>query len=549
MSSIPTELDREFDYIVVGAGTAGCLIASRLSENAANRVCLIEAGAAQQHHPFIRIPAAVGCAIMSKKFGWGLSTVPQPHLNGRRVPLPRGRVIGGTGSINGMSYFRGPAKDFDDWAAMGNPGWSYADLLPYFLRSENNPEYAGSPYHAIGGPMGVSFPTSRNPLCNAFNASMASLGFKEIDDFNVPDPNGYGYRQGTIWKGWRVSTASAYLEPALGRRNLEVLPLTRARRVLLDGKRAVGVETQADDGIKRLRARKEVIVCAGAFHSPHLLLHSGIGDERELRAWGFTPLHDLPAVGRHLRDHPAAPIAMETNDSTSYGHSWKALPRNVAQSVRYLATRRGQFASNLFETTAYIRTLPESDRPDLQIVFQPARRNPKPFPIPLGHGYAIVSVCIYPRSTGRVMLSGPDPFADPLIDPALGSDETDLRTILRGLKMARAIFAHEAFAKYRAHEVFPGPKVVSDEQWLEHIRSTLTTVHHPGSTCRMGPAGDNVVDHELRVHGLEQLRVADASIYPRLVGANTNASVVAIAEKASDLILGKPAPAPIASSA
>ena len=216
MSSTTPEFDREFDYIVVGAGTAGCLIASRLSESSTNRVCLIEAGAAQQHHPFIRIPAAVGAAIMSPKFGWGLSTVPQPHLNGRRVPLPRGRVIGGTGSINGMAYFRGPAKDFDDWAAMGNPGWSYADLLPYFLRSENNPEYAGSPYHSTGGPMGVSFPTSRNPLCDAFNASIASLGFKEIDDFDVPDPNGYGYRQGTIWKGWRVSTASAYLEPRSG---------------------------------------------------------------------------------------------------------------------------------------------------------------------------------------------------------------------------------------------------------------------------------------------------------------------------------------------
>jgi choline dehydrogenase-like flavoprotein len=235
---------------------------------------------------------------------------------------------------------------------------------------------------------------------------------------------------------------------------------------------------------------------------------------------------------------------METDDSTSYGHSWKALPRNVAQSVRYLAVGTGPIASNLFETNAYIRTLPDSDRPDLQIVFQPARRNPRPFPIPLGHGYAIVIVCLYPRSTGRVTLSGPDPFADPLIDPQLGSDETDLQTLLRGLKMARKIFAHPSFAAYRAREVLPGPEVTSDEQWLDHVRRTLTTVHHPGSTCRMGPAGDNVVDHELKVHGLERLRVADASIYPRLVGANTNASVVAIAEKASDMILGRPAPAP-----
>jgi choline dehydrogenase-like flavoprotein len=543
LSSTTIEFDREFDYIVVGAGTAGCVLASRLSENSANRVCVIEAGGSNRH-PFIAIPAAVGCAIMSRKFGWGLATVPQPHLNGRRVPLPRGRVIGGTGSINGMAYFRGPAKDFDEWAAMGNPGWSYAELLPYFLRSEHNPEYAGSPYHATGGPMGVSFPTSRNPLCAAFNAGMASLGYSELADFNVPDPNGYGYRQGTIWKGRRVSTASAYLEPAMARRNLTVLARTRARRVVLDGKRAVGVEIQTENRIERLRARKEVIVAAGTFHSPHLLLHSGIGDERDLKAWGITPVHHLPAVGRNLRDHPAAPIAMDCADATSYGHSWPALPRNVVESVRYLAARRGQFASNLFETNAYIRTLPESDRPDLQLVFQPARRNPRPFPIPLGHGYAIVSVCLYPRSTGRVSLSGPDPLAEPLIDPALGSDEADLRTLLRGLKMARTIFAHESFRQYGAREVLPGAAVVSDEQWLEHIRATLTTVHHPGSTCRMGPRGNNVVDHELKVHGLEQLRVADASIYPRLVGANTNASVVAIAEKASDMILGRPPPAP-----
>jgi choline dehydrogenase-like flavoprotein len=544
LSRTTTEFDRELDYVIVGAGTAGCVLASRLSEDARNRVCLIEAGGSERH-PFIAIPAAVGCAIMSPKFGWGLSTVPQPHLHGRRVPLPRGRVIGGSGSINGMAYFRGPAKDFDDWAAMGNPGWSYADLLPYFLRSEHNPEYAGSPYHSTGGPMGVSFPTSRNRLCDAFNAALASLGYEELPDFNVPNPNGYGYRQGTIWNGRRVSTASAYLRPAMTRPSLTVLTETRARRVLFDGKRAVGVEALTQGGTTQLRARKEVIVSAGTFHSPHLLLCSGVGDERDLASWGITPVHHLPAVGRHLRDHPAAPIAMETDDTTSYGHSWKALPRNIGLCIQYVATRRGALASNLFETNAYIRTLPESDRPDLQIVFQPARRNPRPFPIPLGHGFAIVIVCLYPKSEGRVMLAGPDPLAPPLIDPALGSDSTDLATLLRGLKMARTILTHESFAKYRAREVLPGAAVSTDEQWLEHIRKTLVTVHHPASTCRMGPPGDNVVNHELKVHGLEGLRVVDASIYPRLVGANTNASIVAIAEKASDVILGRPAPAPI----
>ena len=545
MSTASNQFDREFDYIVIGAGTAGCVLASRLSENPAHRVCLIEAGGSERH-PFIRIPAAVGAAIMSPKFGWGLTTVPQKHLNDRRIPLPRGRVIGGTGSINGMAYYRGPAKDFDDWAAMGNPGWSYAELLPYFLRSEHNPEYASSPYHATGGPMGVSFPRSRNRLCDAFNASMAALGFKELKDFNVPDADGYGYRQGTIFNGRRVSTASAYLRPAMGRSNLEVLTLTRVRRILLEGKRAEGVEVQAPDGSKRLRAHKEVVLCGGTFHSPHVLLNSGIGDEKSLQAWGVAPQHHLPAVGRNLRDHPAAPIAMDMADTTSYGLSWKALPRDILQCLQYLLLRSGPLSSNLFETNAYIKTRPDVDRHDTQVVFQPARRNTRPFPIPLGHGFAIVIVCLYPKSTGSVTLSGPDPMAAPLIDPALGSDEADLQTLLEGLKLARKIFAHESFKPYAAHEVLPGRAVSSDEQLIEHIRQTLTTVHHPGSTCRMGPEGENVVDPELKVHGLDQLRVADASIFPRLVGANTNASVVAIAEKASDMILGKAAPPPIA---
>jgi choline dehydrogenase-like flavoprotein len=544
LSTTSTQFDREFDYIVIGAGTAGCVLAARLSENARHRVCLIEAGGSEQH-PFISIPAAVGAAIMSQRFGWGLTTVPQPHLNGRKVPLPRGRVVGGSGSINGMAYYRGPALDFDDWARMGNPGWSYAELLPYFLRSEHNPEYAESRYHAVGGPMGVSFPQNPNRLCAAFNASMAALGFKQLEDFNVPEPDGYGFRQGTIWNGRRVSTASAYLRPAMGRPNLTVLTHTRTRRILFDGKAATGVEVQAADGLERLRAQREVIVSAGTFHSPHVLLNSGIGDESALRSWGVTPVHHLPAVGRHLRDHPAAPIAMEMSDSTSYGLSLKALPRDVVQCFQYLLTRSGPLASNLFETNAYIRTLPESDRPDLQLVFQPARRNTRPFPIPLGHGFAIMAVCLYPRSTGSVTLAGPDPLTEPLIDPALGSDETDLQTLLRGLRLARKVLGHASFARYAAREVLPGPDVADDARLLDHIRQTLVTVHHPGSTCRMGPDGDNVVNHDLKVHGLERLRVADASIYPRIVGANTNASIVAIAEKASDMILGKAAPPPI----
>jgi len=539
------QFEQHFDYIVIGAGTAGCVLAARLSEDPAHSVCLIEAGGSEQH-PYIRIPAAVGAAIMSPKFGWGLTTVPQQHVNGRQIPLPRGKVIGGSGSINGMAYYRGPARDYDDWAAQGNPGWSYAELLPYFLRSEHNPEYAGSPYHATGGPMGVSFPRSRNRLCEAFNASIAALGYEECKDFNVPEPHGYGYRQGTIWNGRRVSTASAYLRPAMQRPNLEVLTETLTRRILLDGKRAVGVEIQTGDRVRSIGARKEVVLSAGAYHSPHVLLHSGIGDERDLQSWGIEPLHHLPAVGRNLHDHPSAFVVMDMEDSTSYGLSWKALPRDFVNLWQYVLTKSGPLSSNLFETNAYIKTQPGLDRPDMQVVFQPARRNIRPFPIPLGHGFVVAVVCLYPKSRGRVRLSGPDPLAAPLIDLALLSEEADLESLIKGLTLARKIISHNAFAKYRARERAPGSAVTDDQALADYIKETLVTVHHPGSTCRMGPAGEQtVVDHELKVHGLEGLRVADASIYPRVVGGNTNASVVAIAEKAADMILGKPAPMPM----
>src|SRR5690606_36344447 len=289
-----------------------------------------------------------------------------------------------------------------------------------------NPEYAGSPYHAVGGPVGVAFPPSRNPLCEAFNAGIAALGYERCDDFNVPEPHGYGYRQATIWNGLRVSTASAYLRPAMRRPNLVVRTRTHARRVLLDGRRAVGVEVQTGHEIRRLRAHAEVIVSAGAFHSPHLLLHSGIGPAAELQAAGIEPLHDLPAVGGNLQDHPATLVVMDTDDPTSYGLSLRALPRALANLAEYAFRRTGPLASNLFETNAYIKTGPAADRPDMQVVFQPARRNARPLPVPIAHGFAISVVCLYPESRGTVRASGPDPLAPPLIDPKLLESDADV---------------------------------------------------------------------------------------------------------------------------
>jgi choline dehydrogenase len=533
----PVAPAQTFDYIIIGAGTAGCVLAARLSENPAHRVCLIEAGGSEQH-PYIRIPAAVGAAIMSERFGWGLTTTPQVALNGRVVPLPRGKVLGGSGSINGMAYYRGPARDYDDWAEMGNRGWGYRDLLPYFLRSEDNPDYPDSPYHNVGGPMRVSFVPRTNALCEAFNTAMADLGFPHCKDFNVPEPEGYGYRQGTIHKGRRVSTASAYLRPALARKNLSLLTHTATRRIILTNGRATGVEVQDAAGVQILHATREVVLSAGAFHSPHILLHSGIGDSAELTAAGIPAVHQLPGVGRGLTDHPATYIAMDSANSTSYGLSWKASLRNLWNGLEYLVAQQGPLASNLFETNAYIKSRPGLDRPDMQVVFQPARRNVKPFPLPLGHGYAISLVCLYPQSRGTVKVSSNDPLSKPVIDPALGTRTEDIVTLVRGLKLARRILGHAAFASYRAHERLPGAAVNDDDNALaDYVRSTLATVHHPGSTCRMGNDPLAVVDHELKVHGLTGLRVADASIYPRLVGANTNASVVAIAEKASDMLL------------
>jgi choline dehydrogenase len=544
MTSIPPATP-SYDYIIIGAGTAGCALAARLSEQPSLRICLIEAGGSEQH-PFITIPAAVGAAIMSERFGWGLWTTPQQALNGRKVPLPRGKLLGGSGSINGMAYYRGHARDYDDWATLGNPGWSYAELLPYFLRSEDNPDYAQSPWHHQGGPMRVSFMRRTNKLCEAFNQAMHAQGFAYCEDFNVPEPEGYGYRQGCINEGRRVSTASAYLRPALARSNLSLMTSTQARRIIVENGRATGVEVQAEFGRLQLRAEKEVIVCAGAFHSPHLLLHSGIGDSDELQWAGITSVHHLPGVGRNLADHPATFVAMDTNDSTSYGLSLKASLRNIWSGIQYLGTRGGQLGSNLFETNAYIRSKEGLDRPDMQVVFQPARRNPKPFPLPLGHGFAISLVCLYPESRGAVRVSSADPLSAPLIDPRLGSAQADIDTLVRGLKLARKAFAHESFTQYRAWERQPGPGIVDDADLEAWVRSTLGTVHHPGGTCRMGSGADAVVDHELKVHGLQGLRVADASIYPRLVGGNTNASCVAIAEKCADMLLSIPAPAPLA---
>ena len=532
-----------FDFVIVGAGTAGCVLASRLSEDRATRVALIEAGP-MDRHPFIHIPATVGAAIATPKLNWRFMTAPQAHLNGRSIPIPRGHVIGGSGSINGMVYFRGHSTDFDAWAAAGNPGWSYREVLPYFLRSENNDAYPNSPYHGQGGPMNVIYIKRPNPMTPAFLAAMDSLGYQRNADFNGVDSEGYGPRQGTISQGRRVSTATAYLKPASHRDNLVILTDTRAARIRIEERRATGVDVLTAGGERRLTARREVIVTGGAVLSPQLLMLSGIGDETALRTAGVEVKHHLPGVGANYHDHLAVGVLMEMRNTESYGISWRTLPRSVGNLLEYALFRTGPLSSNVFEATGFVRTLPDLRRPDIQIVFQAARRNTNTFPFPLGHGFAINVVGLYPKSRGRVSLAGPDPRAAPVVDPQLMSDPEDGATLLRGLKIARRISQAASFSRYRAVEVQPGPTSQDDEALMGYIRRASSTVHHPCGSCRMGPDAGSVVDAQLRVHGIESLRVADASVFPSLVGGNTNAAVVMIAEKAADLIRGAAAPAP-----
>ena len=532
-----------FDYVVVGAGTAGCVLASRLSEDGASRVALIEAGP-MDRHPFIHIPATVGAAIATSELNWRFMTAPQAHLNGRSIPIPRGHVVGGSGSINGMVYFRGHPTDFDDWAAAGNPGWSYREVMPYFLRSENNDAYPNSPYHGHGGPMNVIFIKRPNPMTPAFLAAMDSLGFRRNADFNGADSEGYGPRQGTISKGRRVSTATAYLKPASHRSNLVILTNARATRIRIEARRATGVDLLTANGERRLTARREVIVSGGAILSPALLMLSGIGDEAALRSAGVEVKHHLPGVGANYQDHLAVGVLMEMRNTESYGISWRTLPRGVANLLEYALFRTGPLSSNVFEATGFVRTSAPLRRPDIQIVFQAARRNTNTFPFPLGHGFAINVVGLYPKSRGRVRLASTDPRAAPVIDPQLMSHPDDGAALLRGLQIARRVSQAPSFAHYRAVEVQPGLASQDDASLMEYIRRAASTVHHPCGSCRMGPDTSSVVDAQLRVHGIGALRVADASVFPSLVGGNTNAAIVMIAEKAADLIRGIAPPAP-----
>lgn len=530
----------EFDFVIVGAGTAGCALAARLTEDPAVRVCLIEAGGSA-NHPFVRIPALVGPAIMHRTFGWGLTTEPQAALDNRRIPLPRGKLIGGSGSINGMAYHRGHPRDYDDWVRAGNTGWDWHSVLPCFRRSENNADLRDPALHGTDGPVHVTHIPRPNPLNEAFLQAFDAIGgYARCTDFTGLDPEGYGLRQGTIHRGQRDSTAAAYLQPARSRANLTVITRAQVARVRIEAGRAVGVELRLASGqTQSLRASREVILCAGAIHSPQLLMLSGIGPPDVLGEHGIAVQAALHGVGANYHDHPALPLTMEMRDSTSYGLSWRALPRNAWAVLEYLVARRGMLASNVFESTAFVRSSPELDRPDIQIAFQPARRNPDAFPLPRGHGFAMSVVNLYPRSRGRITLASADISDAPRVQANLFHDPADMQPVLRGLRLVRRLCAAPSLARYGAHEALPGPAAQDDAALTAYLRRAAGTAHHPVGTCRMGVDEGAVVDPELRVRGVPGLRVVDASVFPSIVGGNTNAPVVMVAERAADLIRGR----------
>jgi len=532
-----------FDYIVIGAGSAGACVAARLGEDPGATTCVIEAGG-DDSHPFIHVPSFVAAAIGRAETNWRFATVPQPGMAGRAIPVPRGKVVGGSGAINGMVYFRGHPTDYDEWSDMGAAGWSYKEVLPYFTRTEHNEDFPESVFHGANGPINAKIVENPNALNYAFMDALGSLQFKRCEDFNGPDPEGYGRRQGLIRDGLRESTAKNMLRPAVARGNVQVQTRAQVARIVIEEGRATGV--QLTDG-RVIGARREVILSAGAVQSPQILMLSGIGPAAHLKEHGIDVVADLPGVGGNYHDHVASPLHMETDDTTSYALTWRTLPRDIFYFFQYLLTRKGPLAGNVFESVAFLRTDPSLDKPDVQFVFQPAKRltNPK-IPFPVGHGYAISPVALYPKARGTVRLADANPETAPVIDPNLLGEPEDIQPLIRALKIAREAFAAKPFAKYHGTEVAPGPDKTSDAELDAYIRETGYTVHHPGGTCRMGAASDplSVVDPELRVKGIAGLRVADASVMPKVIGGNTNAPCVMIGERCADFVLGKPKLAP-----